>query len=473
MASSDRLMTVDRFSKAIARLQDAVGDDVVRIPDGADIARHSRDYGHEMPAHIAIPAIAYPRSTEHVSRILAICHDERLPVTPQGGMTGVVGGAVPNVASLPLSLERMRAIEALDVAGATITVQAGTVLQTVQEKAAAAGLFFPLDLGGRGSAQIGGNVSTNAGGNRVLRYGMMRELVLGLEAVLADGTVIRSLNTMLKNNAGYDVKQLFIGTEGTLGIITRVVLRLFPEPRSVATGLVAVRDYAHAVDLMREAKSAFGGTLAAFEAMWPDFYRTGTTGLARQPPLPLGHGLYVLVETLGTDPERDRAVFEETLAALIEQRIAEDAVIATSEQQRTDLWAIRDCPAEFPNVFWPQVAFDISLPAGKIGDFVSASRVDLEARWPEAECLFFGHIADCNLHLSVRVAERPLPLHAIEAMIFAKVGSWGGSISAEHGIGTAKKDYLHHSRSREEITLMRQLKSALDPRHILNPGKVI
>lgn len=460
------------FAPAVARLIDELGADVVGVPDEADIASRSSDFINTMAAGIEIPAVARPRNTGEVSRILAICNEERMPVIPQGGLTGLAGGAVPNRPALLLSLERMRAIEALDPAGATITVEAGVVLQSVQEAAAEAGMFFPLDLGGRGTAQIGGNVSTNAGGNRVLRYGMMRELVLGLEAVLADGTVVSSMNTMLKNNAGYDLKQLFIGTEGTLGVVTRVVLRLFPEARSVSTGLVAVKDYASLLALMGEVKAAFGGTLAAFEAMWPDFYRLGTTALDRRPPLPHGHAAYVLIETLGTDPERDQAAFEETLARVIEQGIVEDAVIASSEQQRGELWAIRDCPGEFPKVFWPQISFDVSLPAGRIGDFVELLRGRLLDRWPEAGLVFFGHIADSNLHLSVHLDEDPMPVHAIDDVVYSAVGEWGGSISAEHGIGTVKKEFLHHSRGPEEIALMKRLKVALDPNGILNPGKV-
>jgi FAD/FMN-containing dehydrogenase len=472
MATQTSLSTAP-FADAVARLQSELGADIVHGPGEADIARHSHDFINTMPEGLEIAGIAYPRSTEQVSKILSICNEQGVPVTPQGGMTGLAGGAVPNVPALLLSLERMRAIEEIDPAGATITVEAGVVLQTVQEAAAEAGMFFPLDLGGRGTAQIGGNVSTNAGGNRVLRYGMMRELVLGLEAVLADGTAVSSMNTMLKNNAGYDLKQLFIGTEGTLGIVTRVVLRLFPEARSVSTGLVAVKDYDSALALMQEAKAAFGGTLAAFEAMWPDFYHLGTTALDRQPPLPHGHGVYVLVETLGTDPEHDQAAFEQALADVLEKGIAEDAVIAQSEQQRGDIWSIRDCPGEFPKVFWPQISFDVSLPAGKIGDFVDLLRGRLLERWPEAGLVFFGHIADSNLHLSVHLDEDPMPVHAIDDVVYSATGEWGGSISAEHGIGTVKKEFLHHSRGPEEIALMRRLKAALDPNGILNPGKVI
>jgi FAD/FMN-containing dehydrogenase len=460
-------------TRALARLREAVGADIVLGPDEADFARHRQDFLQRAPATLPLVGAAYPRTTADVSAILRICDEEGLPVTPQGGMTGLTGGAVPVVPSLILSLERMRAIEDLDVDGATMTVEAGVVLETAQQAADAAGFLFPLDLGGRGSAQIGGNVSSNAGGNRVLRYGMMRELVLGLEVVLADGTIVTALNRMLKNNAGYDLKHMFIGAEGTLGVVTRVVLRLYPKPRSIATGLVAVDDFASLLTVMRRAKEAFGGTLGAFEVMWADFYRLGTTALGRTPPLSHGHDAYVLLELLGTDPEADPPRFEATLAAFVEEGLVQDAVIAQSEAQRAALWAIRDCPGEFPKVFWPQLSFDISLPAGKIGDFMADVRGRLQACWPDVQTVFFGHLADSNLHLSARIEADPLPEHAMDTVVYSAVGDWGGSISAEHGIGQLKREFLHHSRTPEEIALMRRLKAALDPKGILNPEKVI
>ena len=459
-------------ARVVAQLRQELGRDVVHGPDEADFARHTHDFTNTMEEGLRLAGVAYPRSTDHVSKILAACHAAGLPVTPQGGLTGLAGGGVPVVPSLLLSLERMRGVEDLDPVGRTITVQAGTVLEAVQNAADEAGFFFPLDLGGRGTAQVGGNASTNAGGNRVLRYGMMRDLVLGLEAVLADGTVITSLNTMLKNNAGYDLKHLFIGSEGTLGVITRLVLRLFPKPRSVSTGLVGVAGFDEVLALLHEAGSAFAGSLSAFELMWPEFYHLGTTALGRQPPMPHGQGVYVLIETLGSDPDRDPIRFEEVIAGLIELGVVKDAVIAQSDRQRQELWAIRDCPGEFPKVHWPQLSFDVSLPARKIGDFVPFIRERLLARWPEMVMVFFGHLADSNLHLSVRLDEGMVE-HDIDEVVYGAVGEWGGSISAEHGIGMVKRSYLHYSRTPQELALMRLLKSSLDPKNILNPGKVI
>jgi len=457
----------------IASLRVEIGADIVHGPDEADFPRHARDFVNVMQEDVALLGVAYPRTTAQVSAILRACNANGIVVQPQGGMTGMAGGGVPEQPCLVVSLERMRSILELDADASTITVEAGVVLEAVQQAADAAGLLFPLDLGGRGTAQVGGNASTNAGGNRVLRYGMMRDLVLGMEAVLADGTVVTSLNKMIKNNAGYDLKHLFLGSEGTLGIITRLVLRLFPKPLSVSTGIVAVDDYAAVLDLLRRARAGFGATLSAFEVMWPDFYRLGTTALGRTPPIAHGHGIYVLVETMGTDPDTDQARFEELLGAAIEDGLAKDAVIAQSEAQARALWTVRDSPGEWQNVHWPQIGFDVSLPTGDIGKRVPVLRDRLAEAFPGITMVFFGHVADSNLHLSVRTDDDPMPVHAIESFVYAMIGEWGGSISAEHGIGTVKREFLHHSRTPEELALMRLLKSTLDPNNILNPGKVI
>jgi FAD/FMN-containing dehydrogenase len=461
-------MQIEQF---VDHLQQQVGADIVLDPSRADIARHSRDFLNAMEEGGSIAAVAYPRTTEQVSAILAACHAEGMPVVPQGGLTSMVGGALPTRPSIVLSLERMRQIEEIDPDAATITVQAGCILETVQQAAADAGFFFPLDLGGRGSAQIGGVISTNAGGNRVLRYGMMRESVLGIEVVLPDGRIIRSLNKMLKNNAGYDLKQFFIGSEGTLGIVTRAVLRLFPKPLSVSTALLALTDYSQTLALLRRVKESFGGELSAFEAMWPDMFTLGTQALGRQAPIPAGHGLYILIETLGTDADRSPAQFEEVLARALEDGLAEDIVIAASERQRSDLWAIRDCPGEFSKVFWPQRSYDVSLPVGEIGALVDELASALKARWPAAGTAFWGHIADSNLHLAVNLPD--VSGKDLDEAIFEIVGRRGGSISAEHGIGSLKRNYLGYSRTEDEIAVMRIIKDALDPKGIMNPDKVI
>jgi len=453
-------------------LREILGADVFQIPGEFDSGRHVHDFTTQAPAEADILGIAYPRSTEEVSQILRFCNDRGIKVTPQGGMTGLAGGGVPITSTVILSMERMRAIEEIDVDSGTITVQAGIPLEAVQIAADEAGLFFPLDLGGRGTAQVGGNASTNAGGNRVVRYGMMRALVLGAEWVMADGTVVTALNKMIKNNAGYDLKHLVLGTEGTLGVITRLVLRLYPKARSVCTALVALKDYPGVLEFLRRARGGLGATLSAFEMMWPEFYHLGTTALGRRPPIAPEHGVYVLIETMGDDPEAEQVHFEAVIAEAIEAGVAQDAVITQSGREARDLWAIRDCPGEWPKVYWPQLSFDVSIPTGQMGDFMVFSREKLQERWPDVRTVYFGHVADSNLHLSVLSDGDPVRDHQIEETVYKAVGAWGGSVSAEHGIGVHKKEFLHYSRTPEEMALMKTLKAALDPKNTLNPGKV-
>jgi FAD/FMN-containing dehydrogenase len=416
-------------------------------------------------------ALALPRSTADVSAILKICFAGRIPVVPQGGLTGLAGGGVPIRNCVLVSLERMRAIVEIDPLAATMTVEAGAPLQAVQEAAAAAGWFFPLDIGGRGSCQIGGNISTNAGGNRVLRFGMMRDLILGIEAVLADGTIVTSLNKMLKNNAAYDVKQLFVGSEGTLGVVTRAVLRLFPNPASLCTALCAVADFDQVYDLLRRARSDLGGTLCAFEVMWPAFYRRAIVG-RRNVPLGPDFGAYVLIESMGSDPIRDSDRFNEFVERAGAHGVLADAVIARSVGEGFALWSIRDASGDIIKELAPLANFDVSVETGRIGAFAEECGDRLQARLAGAAAICFGHLADGNLHLFVTATARPFPEREIETIVYGCVRDWGGSISAEHGIGLVKKPYLGYSRSPAEIAVMKSLKTALDPRGILNPGKV-
>jgi FAD/FMN-containing dehydrogenase len=458
------------MSQTIARLADLLEPGVVVTPTSDNVVRHSRDFLVTKAEDVEIVALTYPRNTEQVSTILSFCNQQRIGVVPQGGMTGMAGGGVPASRCVVLSLERMRQVLEIDQAAGTMTVEAGAPLEAVQNAADAADLLFPLDLGARGSCQVGGNASTNAGGNRVLRYGMMRELVVGVEAVLADGTIIDSLRKMLKNNTGYDLRQLFIGSEGTLGVITRLVLRLHSKPRSLTTGLCALASYDDLVALLGQARSGFGSTLTAFETMWPDFYALGTVALGRNPPLALGHDIYVLIETAGTDPEVDQARFETVIGEALESGLVKDAVVAKSKRESQEIWAIRDCPGEFPRVFWPQTSFDISVPTGEIGQLFEELNASLHRRWPQIRTVFFGHVADGNLHLSTKLPE--VPEHEVEELVYRIVGARHGSISAEHGIGLHKREYLHHSRTPAELSVMRTLKTALDPNGILNPGKI-
>ena len=435
--------------------------------------RHRNDWSGLPPSTPL--AIVWPRDPGEVAAILRLCSANRQKVVPQGGLTGLCGGARAAPDELALSLDRLAGIEEVDADAATITVRAGTTLQQVQEAAAGAGLMLPLDLGARGSCAIGGNIATNAGGNRVIRYGMTRELVLGLEAVLPDGTVLSGLNKMLKNNAGFDLKQLFVGSEGTLGVVTRAVLRLFPQPACTMAALCGLRDYAAVVRLLRAARAGLGPILSAFEVMWDDYHDIITTRVRGiRAPLGSPHPLYVLVEAQGSDDAADPPRFERWLERMLEDGVIADAAVAQSVAEVQAFWALRDAAAEFGPVVGPHVSYDIGLPVASMADYRAACRRALEARFPGIAAVFYGHVGDGNLHIMVHVpGEAAQPKDELDRLIYDEVQRHGGTVSAEHGIGTRKKPWLRHARTGEEVALMRTLKQALDPLGILNPGKVI
>ena len=446
----------------------ALGDLASTDPDLLD--RHACDWSNvdrQRPR-----AVLRPRSVAEVSRALKICNDLNLAVVPQGGLTGLAGGATPRAGQIVLSLERLKGIEEIDRDSATMTVLAGTPLEAAQKAAAEAGLYLALDIGSRGSCQVGGNIATNAGGNHVIRYGMARAQVLGLETVLADGTVLTSLTKVMKNNAGYDLNQLFIGSEGTLGVVTRAVLRLHAQPQSKTTALIATPDYAATVKLLRRLQAELG-EVSGFEAMWPDFYRYvvehPTTGVK---PLAADHPFYALVEFQGNEAERDRARFEACLGEAIEAGEALDGVIAQSEREARSFWTIREgAPLDMHPYL---INFDVSAPTAQLGALAERLNAALLARWPEGHFYVYGHVGDGNIHLSAYAGGSMASVaHEMDDIVYDEVRRIGGSVSAEHGIGTLKRAYLGHSRSAAEIAVMRKIKAALDPRGILNPGKVI
>ena len=450
-------------------LRQTLGAEAVLSGDAVP-ARYHTDWSGTPP--VTPLALVRPRSTEDVSATLRLCHQHRVPVVPQGGLTGLAGAAVPSADCVALSLERMPAIEAIDARSATMTVQAGATLQAVQEAAVDAGLAFGVDLGARGSCQIGGNVATNAGGNGVLQHGMMREQVLGLEVVLADGTVLPMLRPMLKNNTGYDLKQFFIGAEGTLGVITRVLLRLRPLPQAKATALVALPGFDQALAVLQRMQGRFGNSVAAFELMWDNFVQASVQWQQLQAPLAERHPLLALIDVDGKDEASLREAVEAVLGDAMEAGEVVDAVIAQSQTQAKTLWKLREAPAELNTQMHPPVNFDVSLPQAEIGRFAAAIQAAFDARWPGHHTLFFGHVGDGNLHVSTDGATVGGACEAVEAELYRVVGAFHGSVSAEHGIGLHKKPFLALSRTPQELAAMRAIKAALDPLGLMNPGKV-
>ena len=441
--------------------------------DGAEVpVRNTHDTSY-LPATVPL-GVVRPNDPRGFADAMAICAAHGVPVVPQGGLTGLAGGAHPLPGAVALSFERFTGIEEIDPAAATMTVRAGTPLEVIQRAADEAGFFVPLDLGARGSCQIGGNLGTNAGGNRVIRYGMAREMVLGLEYVLPDGTLVTGLNKMIKNNAGYDLKQLFIGSEGTLGLITRTVLRLFPKPGCVNAALCGMARYEDVVALLTAARRGLGPMLSAFEVMWADYWQAATGPVGARSPLAGTHELYVLIEAQGLDEAIDGPRFQSWIETQFEAGLIADAAVSQSMGDVAAFWAMRDACSEFGSRLGPHVAFDIGLPVARMDEFTIACRAALAARVPNAFSVYYGHIGDGNLHLvALSQGAATQPMAAISAAVYETVREFGGTVSAEHGIGTLKKPYLAYTRSAEEIALMRRLKQALDPQALLNPGKVI
>ena len=415
-----------------------------------------------------------PASTEELSEIMKCCHAAGQAVVAQGGMTGLVAAARPHQNELPISFERMTGIDELDARTGTMTVQSGTPLQVIHEYAEANGFIYPLDLGARGSCTIGGNLATNAGGNRVIRFGMTRDLVLGVEAVLADGTIVSSLNKLIKNNTGYDLKQLFIGSEGTLGLITKAVLRLSPKPKSQAVAFCAAPDFDAVAKFLHHMKSGLGGNLSAFEVIWQNTYQVTIDNVPGvKAPLSQEHAYYILTETMGGDQSRDQERFEAVLGEALEAGLIVDAVISKSQAEIDDLWRVRDALAEAMASQQPAVGFDVSLLIDDMEYFADEVTRRMTAVWSDACVYIGGHLGDGNLHLGAKAGSLdPHPKEEIDAIVYGLVGELNGSVSAEHGIGMLKRAYLSSSRNLAELALMKKLKQALDPGEILSPGRI-
>ena len=425
-------------------------------------------------------AVVRPASTAETARVVEICAESGVPITPQGGNTGGVGGGVPD-GGVVLSTARMRRIRAVDPLNHTMTVEAGCVLATIQEAANKAGCLFPLSLAAEGSCQIGGNLSTNAGGVQVLRYGNARDLVLGLEVVLPDGRVWEGLRGLRKDNTGYDLKHLFIGAEGTLGIITAAVLKLYPAIHARDAALVSLPDTQAVLDVFIRVRDACGDALTAFEMISRMPFDFALKHVERmRDPFEAPHPFYALIELTSLRPGGAlRETLQAVLAQAIEDGIAKNAVIATSEAQAKELWTIREDINEAQIPEGGSIKHDVSVPVSRVPEFLRRATEILEHAVPGGRVVAFGHVGDGNIHFNLSqpegadtdafMAETDRVVHGVHDL----VAEMEGSFSAEHGIGLHKRDLLEYYKSEVEMDLMRTVKRTLDAKSIMNPGKVL
>ena len=448
------------------------------LTESDDVAAYVVDWRKQFsgPAE----CVVRPANTEQVAAVVAHCAREGVAIVPQGGNTGLCGGSVPTGArrEIVLSLARMNRIRALDRLNDTLTVDAGCVLADIQRAARDADRFFPLSLGAEGSCRIGGNLSTNAGGVNVLRYGNARDQVLGLEVVLPDGRVWDGLRGLRKDNTGYDLKQLFVGAEGTLGIITAAVLKLYPLPVSGATAWLGIETPRHAIELLALLRARLGDRVTAFELLSRQCLEVVVAKIpGTADPMTTPYPWYVLVELGDSDPApvlRQRA--EQAFAECLEQGAARDAVLAQSSAQSQGLWAIRE---RMPEAQFENVKHDISVPLSKIPEFIERGAAALERAFPGIVIFAFGHAGDGNLHYNVGFADPAANAalmrqrEAVNAIVYEIVGALDGSISAEHGLGQLKRDAIRNHKSALELELMRSVKQAFDPQGLMNPGKVL
>lgn len=440
------------------------------LTDPEDMAGYATDWRHTVTG--APACVLRPRSTPEASGVLRICHERGIAVVPQGGNTGMAAGAVPDGSGkqVVLSLSRMNAIRAVDPLGMTLEAEAGVILEHAQEAAAEVGRLLPISLAAQGSAQIGGVVATNAGGLDVLRYGMTRQLVLGLEVVLADGTAVDGLRHLRKDNAGYDWKQLFIGSEGTLGIVTAAVLRLLPRPKHVVTSLLSVTDPAAALRLLKLMQEERGDTINAFELISGFSFAIVEKHFGLKSPV-AGGNWFVLVEASASLAGLRDAV-EGALAQAMEEGIALDGVIAESQAQAAQLWALRERVSEAELKEGRGVKHDVSVPISALESFLAEAEVAATAAFPGARLNPFGHAGDGNIHFNV-IVEPGTDAALLNRTVHDVVVAHGGSISAEHGIGGYRVAELAHYRAGAELALARRIRRCLDPKATLNPGKVM
>ena len=450
------------------------------LTDSADMAPYLKEWRDLFTGKAR--AVARPSSTAQVAALLALAHETGTPIVPQGGNTGLVGGQIPvaDGREIILSLGRMDKVRSIDPVSDTIIVEAGVTLRRVQDAADSADRLFPLSLASEGSCTIGGNLSTNAGGTAVLAYGNSRDLCLGLEVVLADGRIWNGLRTLRKDNTGYDLKNLFIGAEGTLGVITAASLKLFPKPRARATAFLAVDSPDQALSLLHLARAEVGQQLTTFEIM-PRFgievvlrHAPGTRDPLAAPSL-----WYVLMELSSPGADGLDATVERLLEAALDQGVISDAVLATSESQRQDLWRIREAMSEVQRFEGGSIKHDVSVPVAAVPDFLAQAIALVIKMIPGCRPLPFGHLGDGNIHFNITQPEGAdkaaflARWDEINAAVHAVVANFQGSISAEHGIGRLKRHLLPGVKDPVELALMRAIKATLDPTGILNPGAVL
>jgi FAD/FMN-containing dehydrogenase len=463
-------------SELIVRFKSIVGEKYA-VTDAADIAPYVTEERNLFHGHS--PLILRPGSTAEVSAICKLATEHRIALVPQGGNTGLVGGQTPHNGEIVISMRRMDRIREVDTASNTMTCEAGVILQNAQQRAADADRLFPLSLGAEGSCTIGGNLSTNAGGTAALAYGVAREMALGLEVVLADGRILNGLSKLKKDNTGYDLRNLFIGAEGTLGIITAATLKLFPRPRAVETAFAGLKSPADALKLLEISRDEAAGSLTSFELLADiavDF--SVRHGIDVRHPLSGKHPWYVLME-LSSSRDDARDALEAILARGMEDGIVDDAVIAANLSQRSGFWKLRDEMSAAQKPEGGSIKHDISVPVAAVPDFIAEANAAVVKLISGARPVPFGHLGDGNIHYNVSqpigadTADFLDRWHDVNAVVFAIVLRMGGSISAEHGIGVLKRDELPDVKDKVAIELMRGIKAMLDPLGIMNPGKVL
>src|SRR5215467_2214535 len=463
-------------AELIAKFRQIVGDKYA-VTDPADIAPYTTEERELFHGHS--PLVLRPGSTQEVAAICKLASEHRIALVPQGGNTGLVGGQTPHNGEVVISMRRLDRIREIDAASNTMTCEAGVVLQIAQQKAAEVDRLFPLSLGAEGSCTIGGNLSTNAGGTAALAYGVAREMALGLEVVLADGRVLNVLSKLKKDNTGYDLRNLFIGAEGTLGIITAATLRLFPKPRAIETAYVGLKSPADALKLLSISRNEAAGTLTSFELLSElavDF--SVRHGIDVRDPLTSKHPWYVLME-LSSPRDDARDTLEAILAKGMEDGIVDDAVIAANLSQRQAFWKLRDEMSAAQKPEGGSIKHDISVPVAAVPDFLEQADAAVRQLIAGSRPVPFGHLGDGNIHYNISQpvgadsADFMNRWHEVNKVVFDIVLKMGGSISAEHGIGVLKRDELPDVKDKTAIELMKSFKALLDPNGIMNPGKVL